>query len=67
MEVISEISLYYLIFCLLTEFLICMDYKKPMNKIELLKCYLKGSPRTNMNWRCDWLIKAIKDNKTIEM
>ena len=26
-----------------------------------------GSPRTYMNRRCDWLLKTIKDNKTIEM
>ena len=26
-----------------------------------------GSPRTYMNRRCDWLLKTIKDNKTIEI
>ena len=26
-----------------------------------------GSPHTYMNRRCDWLVKTIKDNKTIEM
>ena len=27
----------------------------------------RGSPPTYMNRRCDWLLKTIKDSKTIEM